>query len=425
MQYGDQLEVATVDVPGAYLRALPPEGVRQAMRINKTLSAMFVKLVPEWEQYLDQRGCLVVVLKKALYGCVFSARQWYLLVVEQLTALGYTANPYDKCVFNKGTTTIFVHVDDFFITCKGSGTMDEVLAALETKFPGINIHRGRIVNYLGMTFDFTDCTGVKVTAKQFITELLRDNEDIKGHAATPALPDLFTIDKNAPVLQRKQKERYHSTVMRFMYIAKRVRPEILGATAFLSTKVQQPTMSDENKLQRVLRYIRGTHDMGLNLCATGTQLHSYIDASFAVHNDKKSHSGSILTMGRGATFARSRKQSINTTSSTTAEQVGVAEELTAVLWANKFLHAQGHPKAPAIVHQDNESTMEMLNKGESTADRTRHIDIKYFFAHDCIKRHEIILKYTPTEDMIADILTKPLQGNAFRRLGTLLLNWHV
>ena len=193
MQYGDQLEVATVDVPGAYLRELPPEGVRQAMRINKTLSAMFVKLVPEWEQYLDQKGCLVVVLKKALYGCVFSARQWYLLVVEQLTALGYTANPYDKCVFNKGTTTIFVHVDDFFITCKGSGTMDEVLAALETKFPGINIHRGRIVNYLGMTFDFTDCTGVKVTAKQFITELLRDNEDIKGHAATPALPDLGLV----------------------------------------------------------------------------------------------------------------------------------------------------------------------------------------------------------------------------------------
>ena len=423
MQFGDQLEVATVDVPGAYLRALPPEGVRQAMRINKTLSAMFIQLVPEWEQYLDAKGCLVVLLKKALYGCVFSARQWYLMVVEQLTALGYTENPYDKCVFTKGTTTIFVHVDDFFITCKGSGTMDEVLAALETKFPGINIHRGRIVNYLGMTFDFTDVNGVKITAKQFITELLRDNEDIQGTAVTPALAELFTIADSAPILQRKQKDRYHSTVMRFMYIAKRIRPDILYATAFLSTRVQQPTVSDENKLHRVLRYIRGTPDMGLKLSATGTTVQSYIDASFAVHKDKKSHTGSIITMGRGAVHARSRKQSINTTSSTTAEQVGVADEITTVLWGRNFLGALGHPTEPAIVFQDNDSTITMLNNGESTSSRTRHIDIKYFFAHDCIKRNEIVLKYKPTTEMIADILTKPLQGKQFRHLRRLLLNW--
>ena len=120
---------------------------------------------------------------------------------------------------------------------------------------------------------------------------------------------------------------------------------------------------------------------------------------------------------------KSRKQSINTTSSTTAEQVGVADEITTVLWGRNFLGALGHPTEPAIVFQDNDSTITMLNNGESTSSRTRHIDIKYFFAHDCIKRHEIVLKYKPTTEMIADILTKPLQGKQFRHLRRLLLNW--
>ena len=78
----------------------------------------------------------------------------------------------------------------------------------------------------------------------------------------------------------------------------------------------------------------------------------------------------------------------------------------------------------AVIYQDNTSTITMAEKGRSTSDRTRHIHVRYFFIKDRIDSNELQLVYVPTKDMIADILTKPLQGDLFRKLRALLLNWY-
>jgi hypothetical protein len=67
----------------------------------------------------------------------------------------------------------------------------------------------------------------------------------------------------------------------------------------------------------------------------------------------------------------------------------------------------------------------MVKKGKSTSERTRHIDIRFFFMHDLIMRKKMIVDYLSTDQMIADILTKPLQGELFRRFRELLLNWET
>ena len=78
---------------------------------------------------------------------------------------------------------------------------------------------------------------------------------------------------------------------------------------------------------------------------------------------------------------------------------------------------------PVCAYQDNTSTVFMAEKGRSTSDRTRHINVRYFWIKDRIDTGELELKYLATKDMIADILTKPLQGELFRKLRALLLNW--
>jgi hypothetical protein len=70
------------------------------------------------------------------------------------------------------------------------------------------------------------------------------------------------------------------------------------------------------------------------------------------------------------------------------------------------------------------STIVLANKGHSTAERTRHIAIRFYFVKDRVDSGEIVIEYLPTGQMIADILTKPLQGDLFRRLRRLLLNWN-
>ena len=102
-------------------------------------------------------------------------------------------------------------------------------------------------------------------------------------------------------------------VAKLLYLAKRTRPDILMPVNFLCTRVQAPTMSDFIKLVRVLRYLYGTSDQALVLSMNepvGEEIimHVYIDASYGVHKDLKSHSGMIITFGEGAILAMSTKQ---------------------------------------------------------------------------------------------------------------------
>jgi len=65
----------------------------------------------------------------------------------------------------------------------------------------------------------------------------------------------------------------------------------------------------------------------------------------------------------------------------------------------------------------------MVKNGKSNSSRTRHIAIRFYFVADRVASKEISVEYMRTGDMIADILTKPLQGALFERLRGLLLNW--
>jgi len=81
----------------------------------------------------------------------------------------------------------------------------------------------------------------------------------------------------------------------------------------------------------------------------------YVDASFAVHADFKSHTGSVMSMGKGAITMMSHKQMLNTKSSTTAELVGADNVSTMMLWTKLFMEEQGYPIEEIILYQDNKS----------------------------------------------------------------------
>ena len=124
---------------------------------------------------------------------------------------------------------------------------------------------------------------------------------MKGEAKTPAADKLFNVEEESEDLNAEDAEYFHRLVARFLFVAKRTRPDIQVAVGYLCTRVKNPNKSDYEKLTRLVRYIRHTIHLPLLIGwdESGVMLWS-VDASFAVHNDYRSHTGATLTLGKGA-----------------------------------------------------------------------------------------------------------------------------
>jgi hypothetical protein len=130
----------------------------------------------------------------------------------------------------------------------------------------------------------------------------------------------------------------------------------LKSLPFLCTRVSCSSVQDWEKLRRLLMYVRGSLDEFLVLGADDlTVMNTWVDASYAVHKDFKSHTGGAVSFGRGAVVCKSAKQKLNTKSSTEAELVGASDYLPYPIWGKRLLKGQGYYLKENIFHQDNQS----------------------------------------------------------------------
>ena len=89
--------------------------------------------------------------------------------------------------------------------------------------------------------------------------------------------------------------------MKIMYLAKRVRPGVLPAVIFLSSRVKKLTLQDWAKLRKMMNFIWRTKDEVMTLKYSNSGIITwYVDAAFAVHEDMKSHTGAVMTLGMGS-----------------------------------------------------------------------------------------------------------------------------
>jgi hypothetical protein len=109
-------------------------------------------------------------------------------------------------------------------------------------------------------------------------------------------------------------------------------------------------------------------------------------------------------------------------SSTEGELVGVDDMMPIILWTRQFLLEQGYGIVENLLLQDNKSSILLERNGKaSSGKRTRHINIRYFFITDRVNMKEVSIEWCPTKDMVADFMTKPLQGSHFKRLRDIIM----
>jgi hypothetical protein len=240
---------------------------------------------------------------------------------------------------------------------------------------------------------------------------------------TPANRHLFMVDPDSAPLSENKLETFHSIVAKLLYVTKRGRPDIQLAVAYLCTRVSCATLQDWDKLHRLLKYLYGTKEESLILGADVlSSMHTWVDAAYGVHMDMKSHTGGVISFGTGAVITKSAKQKLNTKSSTEAELVGASDCLPSTIWARMFLEEQGYILDGNHFYQDNESAIKLeLNGRASCGQKSRHIDIRFFFIKDRLKTEHITLTHCDTEAMLADFFTKPLQGGLFIKFKDIIM----
>jgi hypothetical protein len=111
----------------------------------------------------------------------------------------------------------------------------------------------------------------------------------------------------------------------------------------------------------------------------------------------------------------SRKQASISLSTAKAECIATGSSCTQLLWMKKSLCDYGFTQDTMVIHCDNTNAIN-ISKNPVRHSRTKHIDIRHHFIRDLVESREVALIFIPTENQLADILTKPLDGSRFESL---------
>ena len=216
--------------------------------------------------------------------------------------------------------------------------------------------------------------------------------------------------------------------------ANTTRIDIAFPVSRLSQYLNEPKEHHLNAAKRILRYLKGTPDYGLVFRAdnnnmddhklelksselkefTANQIVAYSDADWATDKDnRKSVSGGIITHNGNIVHWFSKKQELTAMSTMEAEYIACSTTTKDIIWFQKWPKEIYGTTTPAILNCDNTSAIS-FTKNDTNHSRTRHIDIRFHFIKDCVETGDLIVKYIPTDDQLADILTKNLPLDKFK-----------
>lgn len=151
------------------------------------------------------------------------------------------------------------------------------------------------------------------------------------------------------------------------------------------------------------------------------KLTAYCDADFAGDSEsRKSTTGYVIFFCGGPISWCSRKQPIVSLSSTESEYIAAAECVKELLFLKTMIDELSGGDIKIDLFIDNQSAITLIKNGQFNR-RSKHIDVRFHFINEKVRERLINIKYCPTENQVADILTKPLGNVKFKKFKEELL----
>ena len=174
-------KVITCDIPGAFMQATIDEQL--FLKFDGDLVELLIQVDPTYQPYIMYEGkqpVLYAELDKALYGTLQAALLfWQKLSAFLIDKHGFERNEYDWCVINKmiewKQCTIAWYVNDIKMLHAQQEVLEGLLTSLNGEFgkeAPLTVTRGKVHDYLGMTFDYIIPGKVKITMPDFVQGVL-------------------------------------------------------------------------------------------------------------------------------------------------------------------------------------------------------------------------------------------------------------
>lgn len=364
---------------------------------------------------------LVCRLKKSLYGLHQSPRNFYRHIRKVLSNIHLKPLISDQSIFysrdNTGYTILALYVDDALLAASSPDRMNEVKAYLFDNFEMTWTDDPKVLLGIEITRD-QEAGKISLSQSKFVKSIL--NEFDMSDATPTKLPMVdvlptYTTDKPQPDRQFP----FLRLIGKLNYLARGTRPDLSFAVSHLASFCA--TYQEKHWLAglRLLQYLVGTPSTSITYSKEfGSSITGYSDADYGSDTGNRRSVGAYIFLMAGAAITwQSKKQSTVSFSSTESEYIALGAAGREAVWLTHILDELQIPRQTnaITIYEDNQAAI-ALSKNPIQHSRTKHIDICHHAIRDYVDSGILEITYLNTADMLADALTKPLNGRKLREL---------
>ena len=400
-----RLELHQVDIKGAYLNGV----------LNDD-EVLYMQHPPGYKAH--EAGVRVLRLVKTLYGLKQSGRRWYQKLTSIFDTLGLKQCQVDQAVFFKSDkkagdiTVVAVHVDDCTIAASSARLVDALKTGMRKHVEVTDL--GELHWMLGIEVQRDRKAGtVHLSQRTYIDSILRRYhlDDLKP-LSTPMDTSIRLSSEQSPKSAAEfaamRDVPYREAVGALNWAALSTRPDIAFAVSTVARFAAEPGPAHWEAVKRIFRYLAGTRELWLSYGETRRTLEGYADADGSMAEDRRAITGYAFLIDGGAVSWSSKRQEIVSLSTTESEYVAATHGMKEALWLRSLLSEvfRGFRDATTLF-SDNQAAIALTRDHQYHA-RTKHIDVRYHWIRWVIEQGSLRLVYCPTDDMVADALTKAL-----------------
>lgn len=398
--------------------------------------------------------------KGSIYGMVQSSRLLHLRLANFLKKKGYQQLIADQCVYTKNIGTedeeiVCVYVDDIIFATKRDNNIrrKEFDRMLRSEFEMSPWTQGECDWILNMNIkrDWVNGTMHISQTKSVVNLAARfglNNE--QAYTDTPMDTSVKLSKPQVEDIVPASEFDYMSAVGGLLYLTMTTRPDVAYPVGVLSRFMSCPGPDHVTAAKRVIGYLYRTRSFGIRYSRTDQEesrgaphchdfprvyfhcaksakavegsnefeerVTAYVDADLAGDKDTmKSTSGFGIMMYGGIIAWSAKLQSTVALSTAEAETNAAVEAVKVLSHVRLLLHEIGAQQShPTTLYEDNNAVMSLVNGGEGNK-RTRHYLIKFHYLLEKKKEGMFVLSKVTTSDQLADVFTKALPKDLFRK----------